>query len=1057
MPFARSAGRLYKTFIAIVMAVSLHTQPIYCQSSSAALTVSVTDATGASIPGASLDVRNATTNQSQHLRSSSKGTADFAFLKPGIYQLTVAKEHFADVVVNNLVLNVGDARRLDIALKIGPANQTVTVDGTGPTLNTTDASVSTVVDQKFVKNMPLNGRSFQDLISMTPGVTTQSSQSNGFVQYQGDFSVNGQRTESNYYTVDGVSANTGAGYPNGGAQIGTSGSISNSTALGTTQSLVSVDALQEFRVSSSTYSAEYGRTPGGQFSMATRSGTNSVHGTAFDYLRNDVFDANNWFNDFNGIQKTALRQNDFGGTVGGPISIPRLYSGRNRSYFFFSYEGLRLVQPTAATAQYVPSLAVRAAAPSPTKEILNAFPLPTGPELSLPSGALSGLSSFVKAYSLPANIDATSIRADQRFGSRASGFFRYSHTPTATSSRTLSSLARQEQNSDTYTLGLDIVQSNTSSNSTRIGISHSTSQQVMNLDNFGGATPTSLKDSIGVPGSSDTYSFLSLLYASGVGTSSIQQYKASNELRQWNLTDIYAFSLGHHQIRAGFDQRRFTSPLNPPEVQANPYYFSRAAMITNTPTEVPLYKTVPSKPLFNEFSAFVQDEWRISPSLSLSAGLRWEVNPAPSAADGRNAYTLLGDPANPASLSLASRGTSLWRTSWYNLAPRLGFAWAAHGQPGHETVLRAGGGVFFDTGNQTSAQGFSGLGFIAYTVPTNVTLPVASSYFNFSTDVTSPYTNSTVYAFPQHLQLPYTLQWNVGLDQSLGAKQVVTIGYVASAGRRLLQERDMYISASNPLFNLAVFYPNGLTSNYQSLQLKYQRSMAHGLQALASYTWSHSLDYGSTNQSYAYTYGNSDFDLRNNLQAGLSWDIPQLRQHSLANKILGGWGLDGRVIVRSAFPITLVGNYLLDSSGTVRYSGVDYDSSKPVYLHGRQYPGGKIVNGGPSVPTANAAFRLPSGSDPGNAARNFVRAFGASQVNMALRRDVHLVEALSFQFRAETFNVLNNPSFGYVDPYLTDSTFGRATQTLNTSLGSVSSLYQQGGPRSMQFSLKLLF
>src|SRR5580765_3380135 len=292
MSIFRFVGALCFTLFSLAVISIIGPPSAYCQSSSATLFVSVTDTTGAFVPHASLDVRNVATNQSQYLSSSDKGTASFSFLKPGTYQLTVKKDHFADFVVNGLILNVGDARHLDISLKVGSENQTVSVDGSGLTLNTIDASVSTVIDRKFVANMPLNGRSFQDLISMTPGVTTQSPQVGGFNQYQGDFSVNGQRTESNYYTVDGVSGNTGAGYPNGSAQTGTTGSIASSTALGTTQSLISVDALQEFRVSSSTYSAEYGRSPGGQFSMATRSGTDNIHGTAFDYLRNDVFDAN---------------------------------------------------------------------------------------------------------------------------------------------------------------------------------------------------------------------------------------------------------------------------------------------------------------------------------------------------------------------------------------------------------------------------------------------------------------------------------------------------------------------------------------------------------------------------------------------------------------------------------------------------------------------------------------------------------------------------------------------------------------------------------------------
>ncbi len=1030
---------------------------LQCFAQTAAITGQIQDASGAVVRGAEVRVVEQSQGTTRALHTNNAGAYNAPFLNPGAYRVYVQAPSFSTAASDPITLAVGQTLVFNVTLQVGGAQQEVTVNAGSSLLNTTDASVSTVVDQKFVKNMPLNGRSFQDLISMTPGVTTQSPQSNGYVQYQGEFSVNGQRTESNYYTVDGVSANTGAGYPNGGGQTGTTGSIASSTALGTTQSLVSVDALQEFRVSSSTYSAEYGRNPGGQFSLATRSGTNAIHGTAFDYLRNDVFDANNWFNNYNGIRKPALKQNDFGGTLGGPVMLPHLYSGRDRTFFFFSYEGLRLDQPVAATTQYVPALSVRAAAPSPTKDMLNAFPLPTGPELTLSSGAQSGLATFVQAYSLPGQLDATSVRVDQRLSNKGTVFFRYSHTPTSSASRTLSSIAYQIQNSDTYTAGLDLAISNRSSNSTRFGISRSTSGQSIDLDSFGGAIPVSIQSSIGVQGSYSTYDYFPYLYISGIGSTYIEQAEASNQLHQWNLTDIYAFSIGHHRIRAGLDQRRLNSPLNPPQVSVTPDFYSRSAMTTNTATDVYTVKGVTAQPVFNEFSAFIQDEWHASSSLTISTGLRWEVNPPPSAADGKMAYTALGDPSNAATLTLAPRGTPLWKTSWYNLAPRLGLAWTPHAQSGRETVLRAGGGVFFDTGNQTAALGFSGLGFNAYIDPTNVTLPVSSSFLNFSTDVGSSYTSNAVYMYPQHLQLPYTLQWNTSLDQSLGHSQVMTMSYVASAGRRLLQERQLFVSAYNPRFNQIYYFPSGLTSNYQALQLKYQRSVAHGLQALASYTWSHSLDYGSTNASYAYTYGNSDFDLRHNLQAGVSWELPQPSSRSLVGGVARGWGIDARLNVRSAFPITLTGNSLTDPTGARYYSGVNYDPSKPMFLYGKQYPGGKMINGGPSVSPSTAAFTLPSGTTAGNAPRNLVRTFGATQMNMALRRDFHLREELSMQFRAEAFNVFNHPNFGYVTPGLTTATFGQATKTLNSSLGSMSSLYQQGGPRSMQFSLRLQF
>ncbi len=247
-------------------------------------------------------------------------------------------------------MDVGGRLLRNVTLRVGSEQQTVQVDGSGETLNTTDATVSTVINRQFVENLPLNGRSFQALITLAPG--TEVVPSSG-VGSSGEISVNGQRTEANYYTIDGVSANTGAtvNTVSGTPGAGFSGSTPQESALGTTQSLVSIDALEQFRTSTSTYAAEYGRTPGGQFNFITRSGTNRWHGEAFDYLRNDALDARDTFD----TTKLPERQNDFGGTLGGYLRIPGLYNGRNRTFFVFSYEGLRLANPVASQLYEVPS------------------------------------------------------------------------------------------------------------------------------------------------------------------------------------------------------------------------------------------------------------------------------------------------------------------------------------------------------------------------------------------------------------------------------------------------------------------------------------------------------------------------------------------------------------------------------------------------------------------------------------------------------------------------------------------------------------------------------
>src|SRR6266581_3486281 len=293
----------------------------------AAVTGLVTDPNGRSVPGVTVLMTNLSTKVASRTVTNDQGIYRIPSLQPGIYRMTVDKDGFKSIVKSGVELHVQDVASINFELQIGSVNETVTVSAGGLVINTTDASVSTVVDREFVENTPMNGRSFQDLILLTPGIVTNTPQTTSRITHEGEFSVNGQRTESNYYSVDGVSGNVSASF--GDASVSaTSGSLPVSTALGTTQGLVSVDALEEFRVQTSSYSAEYGRSPGGQFSFATRSGTNQWHGTAFDYLRNDIFDANSWFNNFHGLPLSALRQNDFGGTLGAPIIVPHLYSGR---------------------------------------------------------------------------------------------------------------------------------------------------------------------------------------------------------------------------------------------------------------------------------------------------------------------------------------------------------------------------------------------------------------------------------------------------------------------------------------------------------------------------------------------------------------------------------------------------------------------------------------------------------------------------------------------------------------------------------------------------------
>jgi hypothetical protein len=322
---------------------------------------------------------------------------------PGSYTLQIERDGFETTQLTGITLNVGDTRNLLIRMKVGSTQQTVTVDASGLTINTTDASVSTVVDRQFAENLPINGRSFQSLIELAPGVVPTGNTG----EDEGQFSVKGQRAASNYWTVDGVSANIGISATSVPSK-GLGGAIGGFSAQGGKNSIVSVDALQEFRIQTSTYAPEFGRTPGGQISVVTRSGTNDFHGTAFDYLRNDVFDANNWFNGYTNhpaLRKAEERQNDFGGVFGGPL-------WKDRTFFFSSYEGLRLRLPETYIST-VPDVTARQSATAAMQPFLNAFPLPNGTDTTS-----TGVAQFSASFSNPSSLDAYSIRIDHNLAKK---------------------------------------------------------------------------------------------------------------------------------------------------------------------------------------------------------------------------------------------------------------------------------------------------------------------------------------------------------------------------------------------------------------------------------------------------------------------------------------------------------------------------------------------------------------------------------------------------------------------------------------------------------------
>lgn len=1056
----------FPRFVPLYVFFALSTLHLLAQSPDGNMNGLVSDPSGSAVVGAEVVAVNDVTGVQYTTKTNSEGIYILPNLPPGPYRIQVSKIGFKTIIKPDIVLNVQDALSINFTLPVGAVFEVLTVEGGAPLVNTESAAVSTVVDQSYVKNMPLNGRSFQDLILLTPGVTTQTpqfSQSAAAISpgvgRTGEFSINGQRTESNNYTVDGVSANvgatTGAGMTLGS---GASGSVASSTALGTTQALVSVDDLQEFRVQGSTYSAEYGRNPGGQFAFETKSGTNQWHGTAYDYLRNGFFDASDWFDNYFGLRGPPLRQNDFGGTLGGPIRIPGLYNGKERSFFFMSYEGLRVAAPQAATVNFVPDAFLRTNAAVPVLQVLKAFPLPNGLDFG------DGVAEYIGSWSNPGSLDSSSVRFDHVFNEKVRLFFRYSNTASTSTARGTSAVSNSPTADKasaytlrTYTAGGSSVFSNGISNEFRLNYTSNEVTDRTIIDAFGGSTPVDLAQLLHLGAPSDVS--VAMCYSQCV---SLEQLQQSGAQRQWNVVDTVSLSLGRHHLKVGVDYRRL-APFATVATPAVGYlYLSESAVLNNSVDDELVSVQVPAYPLYTNFSAFVQDEWKVSKRLNASFGLRWEVNPAPGVTQGLKPYTLRG--SGPNAWILSPQGTALWKTTWYNFAPRLGAAYILHNAPGSETVLRGGGGVFFDTGQQLGSLGFNGPGYGALSVFASESFPEVPAVPTVVNPPAPPY-NITPYGFAPHLQLPYTLEWNASIEQALGRSQAFTMSYLGAHAARLLQE-NLFEPASNPNSPFGFYFVgNGLTSDYSALQAQFRRRLNEGLTALASYTWSHCLDYGSSNLINGYQRGNCDFDVRQSFNAAFSYDLPDPGQNRFVNAALEHWGVDNRFTVRTAFPITLRGiPGPPQPNGQLYDLGLNLVPGEPVYLYGAncasvlqtlgdlapgyECPGGRALN-------PNAFASVNSGL--GDAPRNFSRLFGAWQLDMAVRRDFPIRERLTVQFRAEAFNIFNHPNFGTVNEQFGQATFGQATGTLASSLGVLSPLYQMGGPRSMQFALKLVF
>ena len=1066
-----------KLLFASCLLLTAYCSFLFGQVSTATLSGTVTDANGAVVPGASVTITDTARGFERKVETGSEGSFNIPLLQPSNYTLLVARDGFASAQIENIVLNVGDQKSLAVELKVSPVKDEVIVTSDAFLVNT-GTSVQTTIDETIVRNMPLNGRSFSSLVLLTPGVTiTGVSGGIGF----GQFSVNGQRPSTNYFTVDGVSANIGmpTAIGDGQTNIGLAGGFPGQGASGGTSNLVSQDDLQEFKVQTSSYTAESGRQPGGQVQVVTKGGGNQYHGSAFDYLRNEAFDARNYFNKEPAVQN-KVRQNIFGGTFSGPLPFLRFgdgggrlfTSGKDKTFFFFSYEGQRLRLPIYGDGR-VPSVRLRSIAAAAVKPILNAFPIPNGPETTTttvctpsqsdptcaPSGRrYSGFASFSYSLSNPSEQDATSIRIDHSVTAKHTVFGRFNEAPSEATTLIGSSWSTTTASTRTLTLGLTSVFNPRMSNELRFNRSKQLGVDENIFFTHGGAVPPDMSlftNGFGGLGSV-TFSFGSgspfVSFSAGDSVKNVQ--------RQINLVDNLTLLKGAHQLKFGVDYRQLSPTVGAQDTQTVTFT-SESGVVNALLGSASLTRRDAARLRYINFSAYAQDTWKANRRLTLDLGLRWELNPAPTEADGKMPAVVRGvnGATDFSNAVLAPAGTQFHKTFWTALAPRLGAAYLLNSEPGRETVARGGFGVYYDLGGS----GMNGLpmslrrAFPSSICPAPISFPLNATCAE-RVPITVPTTYPvavTVSAINEDLKLPYSLHWNAAVEQSLGKSNVVTLSYVASAGRELLSFMllNQAVGGVRPNSNFSDinYTQNGPSSDYHSLQAQY-RARFKRFNALVNYTWAHAIDEVSSDidRFPLLEKGNADFDIRHNFSAALHYDIPTLRTGRIVEAIVGGWSLDGIVHVQSGRPIELAGLAIID--GRQVRQRPNYNFGQPLYIDDPSVPGGRRFN--------SAAFSTPPAGVQGSFGRNVLRTLPIYQLDLSLGRTVTLHERLKLQLKGDVFNVLNHPMFGYggtATPFAISDAFGVPTQTLNNTLGGLNALYQMGGPRSVQLSAKILF
>ncbi|MCW5978328.1 MAG: TonB-dependent receptor [Bryobacteraceae bacterium] len=972
----------------------------------------VQDPSGAAVPDADVTVLSQDNGFRRLARTQSNGWYVVAALQPGAYKVTVRKEGFRTLIRFGVTLNAAQPVRLDFELPLGSVREVVTITGSPPPFNSEDASVGAVIGRPWIDRLPLNGRGLLSLLEFAPGaVVTPATRGEA-----GQFTVSGQRPNTNYFIVDGVSANTGIAGGGLPAQS-TGGALPGMTALGSLHGLASLDALEEFRVQTSTATPEFGRLPGAQVALSTRSGSNELRGSLFSYVRHGALDANNWFANRNGLDPPPLRMSDFGASLGGPLK-------RNRAFFFLAYEGMRLREPFVSRTA-TPMQGLRDGSPLWAQRLLNLFPLPNGQDLG------PGLAEWYGRHDRHGRFNVPSLRLDYAITDRLTVFARYNgaFSRNEFTSTQVNDLTIQ---SGSYTVGANLRLSHAAVLDLKVNRTDVKGRSLWRSDAAapdGSCYLTPITQQL--LGSAAHCNYLLRFSVAGVGQA-VSGAEPDQGQSQWQILPAAQFAVGAHQLRLGYDSRLYA-----PERRDRSYALSVIAESLNGLLALPDLWIATAAPQsrrsrLTEFSTFAQDTWRVHPRLTATFGLRWEYARAPRLGGDGSGYAFPDQ-------------TEIWHTRRTNFAPRAGLAYRPSSKD--TMVVRAGWGLYYVMSPSIATDLINGGPFSL------------TQYFN---PRNAPFSTLLTYGFAPDLRLPAVHQWSLTVDREIAGRDALSIGYVGSSGTDLLRREFSGVDGSQT-FWLALATNHG-QSSYHGLQAQYRRPMARGVQALATYSWAHSIDNSSSDSllhrvgpgiSAPNDRGASDFDVRHSLTLALTFESAARPHGAFAARLLRGWGVDGILRARSGFPITVLNSEYSLGLGFTNVFRPDLAPGQPVWIADPSSPGGRRLN--------RAAFQLTGPLDQGNLGRNAVRGFGMNQVDLALRREFKFAERRTLEVRLEGFNVLNHPNFADPARYLSSPLFGESPSPLSFMLGTgspgsgLTPALQTGGARSLQAALRIRF